>query len=64
MQFLDFQLALEVYRETGRIVQFIVAAASMTRSIIGPAARILRSSKPFHDAEADRSSILLLGSSC
>jgi len=42
-QFLDLLLALEVYRETGRSVQFLVAASSMTRNIIGPFARLLRS---------------------
>ncbi|TCD69725.1 hypothetical protein EIP91_006492 [Steccherinum ochraceum] len=42
-QFLDLLLALEVYRESGRTVQFLVAAKSMTMNIIGPFARLLRS---------------------
>lgn len=46
-QFLDILLALVVYRETGRSVQFLVAASSLKRYIIGPFARILRSSEWF-----------------
>ncbi|GJE95109.1 glycerol-3-phosphate O-acyltransferase [Phanerochaete sordida] len=39
-QFLDLLLALQVYRETGRRVQFLVAAASMQRKFIGFFARL------------------------
>lgn len=38
-------LALQVYRETGRRVQFLVAAASMQRKFIGFFARLIRSSE-------------------
>ncbi|KAJ7097527.1 hypothetical protein C8R44DRAFT_811549 [Mycena epipterygia] len=42
-QFLDLLLGLEVYKESGRRVQFLVAAASMQRSVIGFFARLLES---------------------
>ncbi|CAL1704821.1 unnamed protein product [Somion occarium] len=42
-QFLDLLLALQVYRETGRKVRFIVAASSMKRKFIGFFGRILDS---------------------
>ncbi|KAJ7176861.1 hypothetical protein C8R46DRAFT_1077536 [Mycena filopes] len=42
-QFLDMLLGLEVYKESRRRVQFLVAAASMQRSVIGFFARLLNS---------------------
>ncbi|KAJ7621426.1 hypothetical protein FB45DRAFT_929190 [Roridomyces roridus] len=42
-QFLDLLLGLEVYKESGRRVQFLVAASSMTRKFIGFWARLINS---------------------
>ncbi|KAJ7722893.1 hypothetical protein DFH07DRAFT_856402 [Mycena maculata] len=42
-QFLDLLLGLEVYKECGRRVQFLVAAASMQRAFIGFWARLIDS---------------------
>ncbi|KAJ7444605.1 hypothetical protein B0H11DRAFT_2290705 [Mycena galericulata] len=42
-QFLDLLLGLEVYKESGRRVQFLVAAASMQRAVIGFFARLIES---------------------
>ncbi|KAH8827842.1 glycerol-3-phosphate O-acyltransferase [Flagelloscypha sp. PMI_526] len=40
-QFLDLNLGYEVYKETGRRVRFLVAAASMKRRVIGDLARMI-----------------------
>ncbi|KAF7328685.1 Protein kinase domain-containing protein [Mycena sanguinolenta] len=45
-QFLDLLLGLEVWKESGRRVQFLVAAASMQRAFIGFWARLINSSIP------------------
>ena len=45
LQFLDLLLALQVHRETGRRVQFLVAASSMQRKWIGFFARLFWSSQ-------------------
>ena len=45
-QFLDFMLALHVYRETGRRVRFLVAAKSM-HGTVGFFATLSRSSASF-----------------
>ncbi|PCH38236.1 glycerol-3-phosphate O-acyltransferase [Wolfiporia cocos MD-104 SS10] len=42
-QFVDMLLGLEVYRETGRKVQFLVAAKSMQKKFIGFFARMMSS---------------------
>ncbi|KAI0704342.1 hypothetical protein BC835DRAFT_1403961 [Cytidiella melzeri] len=42
-QFLDFCLAVQVYRETGRRIQFLVAAKSMERKVVGFFARLVQS---------------------
>ncbi|KAF8176353.1 hypothetical protein K438DRAFT_1846832 [Mycena galopus ATCC 62051] len=42
-QFLDLLLGLEVFKESGRRVQFLVAAASMQRAFIGFWARLINS---------------------
>ncbi|KAJ7312988.1 hypothetical protein DFH08DRAFT_436239 [Mycena albidolilacea] len=42
-QFLDMLLGLEVYKESGRRVQFLVAAASMERAFIGFWAKLIQS---------------------
>ncbi|KAJ7182846.1 hypothetical protein C8R43DRAFT_14710 [Mycena crocata] len=42
-QFLDMLMGLEVYKESRRRVQFLVAAASMQRHVIGFFARLLNS---------------------
>ncbi|KAJ6482556.1 hypothetical protein C8R45DRAFT_304732 [Mycena sanguinolenta] len=42
-QFLDLLLGLEVWKESGRRVQFLVAAASMQRAFIGFWARLINS---------------------
>lgn len=44
-QFLDFHLALQIYRETGRRIRFLVAAKSMDRKVVGFFARLIQSSK-------------------
>ncbi|KAL1743957.1 hypothetical protein HDZ31DRAFT_64566 [Schizophyllum fasciatum] len=41
-QFLDLLLGLEIYKETGRRAQFLIAAASMKRRVVGFMARLLR----------------------
>lgn len=43
-KFVDMVLALEVWRETGRKVQFLVAAKSMKQRVIGFFARMSLSS--------------------
>ncbi|TRM59370.1 hypothetical protein BD626DRAFT_508115 [Schizophyllum amplum] len=40
-QFLDLLLGLEIYKETGRRAQFLIAAASMKRRVIGAMAKLL-----------------------
>ncbi|KAL1735328.1 hypothetical protein EV714DRAFT_200852 [Schizophyllum commune] len=40
-EFLDLLLGLEIYKETGRRAQFLIAAASMKRRFIGFMARLL-----------------------
>ncbi|KAI0341694.1 glycerol-3-phosphate O-acyltransferase [Trametopsis cervina] len=42
-QFVDFLLAIQVYRETGRRIQFLVAAKSMSRKVVGFFARLIHS---------------------
>ncbi|KAI0091747.1 glycerol-3-phosphate O-acyltransferase [Irpex rosettiformis] len=42
-QFLDFLVAVQVYRETGRRISFLVAAKSMSRAFVGFCARLVKS---------------------
>lgn len=64
-QFLDpLLLSLEVYRETHRRVQFLTAAKSMQRKVVGFLVRLMDSSEPPQYLSWFFSALKMLSSSC
>ncbi|KIY73050.1 hypothetical protein CYLTODRAFT_440129 [Cylindrobasidium torrendii FP15055 ss-10] len=54
-QFLDLNLGLEVYKETGRRVQFLVAAKSMQRKFVGLCCRLIHAIPVVRAADSAKS---------